>query len=464
MSEVSEELVHTLTVNQITADDIESVLFLSDLNNEKEISGILNSENLPAFLNMATIFPQDHVLCLEAGSNFLSYGLSYLSQPEKLVVTYDVSLGLAAPNPEIFREKWNIVSDLLDGYDHTEPENVITSLENPPFLANSFDVIIGDLVGSQNHEKLTSSVQNQSSDINYREFEQVLFNSSDLLKEGGRLVLAIRADWILKSWPLLEKLGLQLEYPEWGIEFSDFPEPDSSVALRFIKKDNIDSSRQKKSVLSLMAKFSIDTLYAHKADEVFPYSEIVRTDSEPFLDLTRKTDSEQYFFDINTTNELIRLARGETAFLVTPSLAIKSVGNGQTGVLFEQDSRALRQLGLLPNSKIKPQKYDLKVGLHRLIKNKYNFKFDTVICDPPFTKIKPNILARDIHELLKVDNGTAYIIYPAKDIAKLKREMDKLGFQLEEDWEKPTINYAQPPKMVRIHGVQAIQVYKFVYN
>ena len=95
---------------------------------------------------------------------------------------------------------------------------------------------------------------------------------------------------------------------------------------------------------------------------------------------------------------------------------------------------------------------------------RYLNKFDRVICDPPFN-IKLDVLSKDIAELLKHDNSSmAYIVFPNKDKASLINAMKIIGMYLVAEPNHINIEYARPPKIVRIHGKDAIQVYKFSFR
>lgn len=109
-------------------------------------------------------------------------------------------------------------------------------------------------------------------------------------------------------------------------------------------------------------------------------------------------------------------------------------------------------------------KYDLNKGLTKLLQNKYMKKFDRVICDPPFD-IKLDVLASNIDELLKTDDkSVAYVVFPSSRKTHLKNAMVEKGLFINEENGNIGIVYAKPPKIVRVHGRDAIQLYKFTYH
>ncbi|HWT76880.1 MAG TPA: hypothetical protein VN258_19440, partial [Mobilitalea sp.] len=139
------------------------------------------------------------------------------------------------------------------------------------------------------------------------------------------------------------------------------------------------------------------------------------------------------------------------------SVARYAYQEGKNIVLFERDNR------FRENGGMKFVKYDLYKGLTKLMHNKYLNKFDHVICDPPFN-IKLDVLSNDITELLKHDKSSiAYIIFPRKQKAGLVNVMKMNGMHLIEDPDQISIEYAKPPKIVRLYGRDAIQLYKFSY-
>jgi 16S rRNA G966 N2-methylase RsmD len=131
--------------------------------------------------------------------------------------------------------------------------------------------------------------------------------------------------------------------------------------------------------------------------------------------------------------------------------------DGKNIILFERDNRFRENGGL------KYVKYDLYKGLPKLLHNKYLHAFDKVICDPPFN-IKLNVLADDIDELLKNNkHSMAYIIFPSKDKASLVNAMKRKCLYIVDESNQISIEYVRPPKIVRINGIGAIQLYKFTY-
>jgi 16S rRNA G966 N2-methylase RsmD len=198
-------------------------------------------------------------------------------------------------------------------------------------------------------------------------------------------------------------------------------------------------------------------LFAHKNNLIFPYVELQEYSSDAYIEIGQNIEYMQYFFTMETTFNLTKLCNDYTACLVTPSVAQCAYKEGKNIVLFEQDNRFRENKGL------KYIKYDLYKGLTKLLYNRYLNKFDTVICDPPFN-IRLDILSRDIAELLKHDKSSiAYIVFPNKDKANLINAMKIIGMHLIEEPNKVSIEYAKPPKIVRVQGKDAIQLFKFSF-
>lgn len=415
----------------------------------------VTADTVIPFIHMAGITETDLVLDMTPHSDMLLCALAYAARPKTLIV---VDFGVPENDiqgiPAAIPGQWSEEKSLLDHYDHTEPGFLAADIRQPPFAPGTFDCVVGDLAAG--HGQAVSE---------YKTFERLLFHARDILRANGRLVTTVKADWILKSWGLLEELGLQLEYPQWQTELGTVREPDSPVALRFVKKMVIDMPQQRRSVLALMERYSITPLTAHKRNVIFPYAQVVETRADPYLDMQRREEKEQYFFDAETTDRLAGLCGDNTAFLVTPSIAIRANDASRKGVLFEGDGRPLRMLAERRTRTVRPQKYDLNAGLHRLIIGKYLHAHDTVICDPPFTRVKPDILARDIDELLQPgERSAAYVVFPARRIRQLAAAMRQYGLNLEDGWQKPPVRYNHPPRMVRNFGDDAIQIYKFSKN
>ncbi len=155
---------------------------------------------------------------------------------------------------------------------------------------------------------------------------------------------------------------------------------------------------------------------------------------------------------------MARLCDGFTACLVTPSVAKYAFELKRNIVLFERHNRFRENGGL------KFVKYDLYQGLTKLLQNKYARRFNTIICDLPFD-IDLKVLSNDIIELLKPErNSAVYIVFPAKQKAVLIHAMESKGLHIFEKDEKIIIEYAKPPKIVRVNGREAIQLYKFIYG
>ena len=59
--------------------------------------------------------------------------------------------------------------------------------------------------------------------------------------------------------------------------------------------------------------------------------------------------------------------------------------------------------------------------------------------------------------------SVAYIVFPSNRMASLINIMNTNGLVYIEDVNKISIEYAKPPKIVRVNGKDAIQLFKFTF-
>jgi hypothetical protein len=66
--------------------------------------------------------------------------------------------------------------------------------------------------------------------------------------------------------------------------------------------------------------------------------------------------------------------------------------------------------------------------------------------------------------LLKPDkNSIAYVVFPEHRKASLINAMKLKEFSLVDEESRMVIGYGRPPKLVRVYGKDAIQLFKFIY-
>ncbi|WP_346940646.1 hypothetical protein [uncultured Clostridium sp.] len=417
------------------------------------ISNIFGLNKALSFINFACINDTDNVITIGSHLEITTLLISYIYAPQKLVTQIsDTNCGI---NNGLLKN----INELLSGYKYTEIISSNFDIGLIEYEKESFDVAI---VGFVNLINISEEVQinrfSLESGIEYEMFEKLLAKSSKLLKKDGRLIVLTKPGWILKLWSLIHDLGLQLEYDSYSLYIDSNRHPNEFIWLRFIKRDvNVNLELHKRNILSLMNDNNIDRLYAHRNNLIFPYVEPSYSNSEAYVKLNQNLEYMQYFFSVETTANLGELCEGYTACLVTPSVARYAYKTNKNIVLFERDNRFRENGGL------KFVKYDLNIGLTKFLQNKYLKKFDRVICDPPFD-IKLDVLANDIVELLKQDRkSVVYIIFPNNRKISLINSMKARGLLLEEETQKISIEYARPPKIVRVNGKDAIQLYKFTY-
>ena len=420
--------------------------------------GAYDLENIIPLVNMGCIKESDNVLILASKIEEITGAISYLYAPNQLMAT---KIDLENSDEEwrlTVESNWKDIRELLDYYAYTEPTFFQLTKIDSKHKSNKFDIVIGGYCEEELEGREYGRFDfdgGTACDI----FLRILINSHEVLNNEGRLIVLARPSWILKSWELLHKLGLQLEYQQYHLYSNDKREPNALVWLRFIKAaEGFDVEKQKRNLLALMEANNIDRLYAHRNNLIFPYVELSYKNAEVYVQVEQNLEYLQYFFSAETTKSLADLCEGYTACLVTPSIAVRAYNDNKNVVLFERDNRFREKKGL------KFVKYDLEKGLTEFTKRKYCKKFERVICDPPFD-ISLDVLARDIEELLKTHKDSiAYVVFPDKRKVSLVNAMKAKGLSLVEEQGKINIEYGRPPKLVRMYGKQAIQIYKFLYD
>lgn len=416
-------------------------------------SGLFGLEHSRTINIMGCILESDKVLLIGESLLLAALLISYLYTPERLEL-----LGTEFSEQVIGCKRKSSLHYLLGDYHCSEL--IFGGNDREPMLEQGvYDVVISGYA-DQPEGRLKMPLERflLEAGTEYEQFEKYLVSSDQLLKTNGRWIVLAKPGWILKSWELIQDRGLQLEYDQFHLYTELNRHPNAFLWLRFIKnKDYFSQEQQKKNLLSMMEDNGVDRLYAHRNQLRFPYAELSYSKSEAYVDLKQNAQYLQYFFSVETTKSLAELCTGYTACLVTPSVAQCAYRNHKNVVLFERDNRFLENGGL------KFVKYDLNKGLTKFVRNKYANKFDRVICDPPFD-INLNTLAEDIQELIRLkDSSTVYVVFPDSRRVSLINSMRLKGF-IYNDSEKITIEYARPPKIVRVGGKNAIQLYKFIYT
>lgn len=428
-------------------------IILEDEKKDAMLSKILSENNAFKIINFGCIKETDHVLVMTNYHEIITWIISYIYVANRIVSR------TAQPSCYIDESKWEDFHHLLDGYQYTKPVFIHNDDKTANGLKQTFDVaIVGHLNSLRLKEEKPMGRFHLETGDDYMQFEKHLIKISSDLKDSGVLIILSKPGWILKIWSLLDSLTLQLDYNNYKLYVDGYRGPNTFVWLRFIKC-SYDSNPEinKRNVLNLMRDNNIDRLFAHKNNLLFPYVELRENPADAYVDLSQNSEYMQYFFTIETTMILSKLCGNYTACLVTPSVARCAHKEGKNIVLFERDNRFRENGGL------KYIKYDLNKGLTKLLYTRYLNKFDRVICDPPFN-IRLDILAKDIVELLKHDKSSmAYIVFPNKDRASLINAMKRSGMYYIDEPNLINIEYARPPKIVRIHGKDAIQVYKFSF-
>jgi hypothetical protein len=452
-----------LNINYATEADVISALELIFVqeNMETASSDFREIYESLLFCNMACTLETDKIILTGSQLDMAAIILSYIYTPDKLII-YQEKKESCFSNGLGLLEK---AKQLLSGYISRQPACLYGKKNSPELEFGTFDVVVASCFDEEREKQeicrkdvIPYNRYLLETGIEFERCKNSIINAGNWLKEEGRLIVLTKPAWILKLWNLLSDLGLQLEYDSYRLYTGTNKHPNVFIWLRFIKiKENFNEELQKKNILALMNDNDIDRLYAHRNLLRFPYAELSYTNSQGYINLEQNQEYMQYFFSHETTKELAMLCEDYTACLVTPSVAQYAYRSNKDIVLFERDNRFRENKGL------NYVKYDLNKGLTKFMQNKYSHKFDRVICDPPFD-IRLDLLAYDIYELLKRNEKSAvYIIFPESRKVSLFKEMQKRGLSYVPESENITIEYAKPPKIVRVNGKRAIQLYKFAF-
>jgi hypothetical protein len=471
---------------------LEDIITAFELIHEQDRSNDLKNkifgiDTILSFINFGCIKNTDNVYIVSNESEIISFIISYLYTPDKIVtnvitnktcnnkINYSNTRNKIISNNIIsnniinksrkksyhnhIKQRWKWFHQLLMGYQYTK--NIVMRDDRISLnyiVGLSFDVAIVRIHFWHNQPfiKLNDRFAMELGE-EYELFEKYLKETSENLTVNGVLILLARPCWILKVWNQLDDLNLVLDYQDYHLYIDNTRDPNTFVWLKLVKSKDINLDMKKKNILNLMSDNNIDRLYAHRNNLLFPFVILNNDKVEAYIDLDQNLEYMQYFFTLETTRSLANLCDGFTACLVTPSVAQCAFKEGKNIILFERDNR------FRVNGGLKFVKYDLNKGLSNLLNNKYLHKFDKVICDPPFN-IKLDVLANDIHELLKQEKGSvAYVVFPSKEKAKLISAMKSKQLFLVEETNRISIEYARPPKIVRVNGKDAIQIFKFKY-
>lgn len=435
-------------------------LVYGDKNTNVLASKAFGMFNTISFINFGCIKNTDKVLIISSEIDTITWGISYIYTPQKLISS-KISLNEDINELSLLeKKKWRDINELLEACIHTKPNFTNRNIDSVEYEDKGFDVFIAGYINeAEAFEEIATNRFNLQIGIEYDMFEKLINKSKNTLKKDGVLLMLCKPGWILKSWNLIHEIGLQLEYDNYRLYIDNYRNANTYVWLRFVKKEkDLNVDLQKRNVLDLMDDNGIDRLFAHRNNLRFPYVELSYSNSEAYIKLNQNLEYMQYFFSVETTTNLANLCEGYTACLVTPSIAQHAHKVNKNVVLFDRDNRFRENKGL------SFVKYDLYIGLTKFMKNKYSNKFNRVICDPPFD-IKLDILAKDIVELLKQrKDSIVYIVFPYSRKASLINAMKAKGLLLNEENRTMNIEYAKPPKIVRVYGKQAIQLFKFSYE
>lgn len=419
------------------------------LEEHPEIKSNMTLSEALSLVSICCITQSDRVLLACPDTTMIAFILSYLYFPDCLLLM----------NKENSNSQLDYYNEYLQILLHNASPSSYTLLKVnhiSHIKNNCFDVILSSYY--TNSTIMIAEYNSRFEMILGEEYTAFLTNiegASKKLKHGGRLLILTRICWILTIWEKLETYQLQLEYQEYHYYLQPEGNPNRFVWLRFsYQKQGVDIENQKRNIQLLMSDNNIDRLYAHRNNCLFPYAFVVNEKEDSYVSIEQNQWNLQYFFTAGTTKELTALCQGYTACLVVPSIALCAYEENRNIVLFEIDNR-FRQNGTL-----KYVKYDLNKGLNSLTVRKYGKKFDTLICDPPFN-ISLTRLATNVQELISnASESRIYIIYPRNRRNLLVNAFKTEGFYLYQEG-RIAINYARPPKLVRMEGKDAIQLYEF---
>lgn len=451
-----------------TLDDITTAIEIIHEHHisENSLQESLQISDILPIINIGCIKETDHVLVATSDIELFTWIISTFYMPKRLVVNHLHSINDKRELIADLKQRWNDFIQYFDGYRRAEPSfessdvDNLKHLYNDMFMEESFDVVF---FGYNIRNEFDEEHPNHGDRFHletgekFETFQCLLTEAARIVKVSCKVLLLSKPGWILKVWEQLHKLGLELEYHDYPCYVSSTRSPSASVWIRFVKRESydFDIEKQKRNILSLMQDNHIDRLYAHRNDLRFPYVELSYKNSETFIQMDQRYKFMQYFFSLETTVQLAELCIGNTACLVTPSIAVYSHQRGKNVTLFENDTRFKQEV-------TKFVKYDLNIGLTKFTYGKYIHKFNVVICDPPFN-VNLDILAKDIQELIKLEvSSIVYIVFPEVRKISLIRAMERNGLIISEEGKPIVLEYAKPPQVVRINGKKAIQLYKFI--
>lgn len=422
------------------------------LQNSKDNSERQLVDTMVQVASISAATSEDQVLVAINHAKLLILLLSYYYLPKQLLVKPVLE------SQEEYREYLQRLLPNKNGYQSTNPKWVTASIPCHCIKNTKFNLILYEAESDElacSEEPSEWNRYDMLLGVEFVECQSFLKDIHHIMNRGGRLVIKLRACWFLLLWQQLEVEQLQLEYQEYHIYMKQPIHPNRMVWLRFSYKEQFyDRHKQEQNLLRLMKDNYIDCLYANRNQCLFPYHSIMKQKSDQYLTLQQNRSNLQYFFTEDTTLRLAQLCEGYVACLVVPSIAVYAYSQGRHLVLFEKDNR------FRSKKEMKYVKYDLNLGLNPLIRRRYEHKFDTVICDPPFN-IKLDCLAKDIKELIKLNAvSKAYVVYPKNREGLLCQAMERLGF-MHQSFDFGLVEYIKPPKLVHIEGKDAIRVYQF---
>lgn len=414
-------------------------------------------DNVLSITSLACIKHSDRVIVAVPEVDIMASAIAFMYYPQELVAYHPVPYNASQLSAPIAKKNIENINILLSGYTYRLPCFLDMAQQDEALEKEHFDAsIIGYMDVAEGSTDVPDTRFGLDIRTDYEVFAGLLNRHATALKDNGILIALCKPVWILKAWKLIQELGLQLEYESYRFYEGDERHRNVRVWLRFSKNVNgFDVEAQKKSMQLLMRDNGIDRLFAHRNNLTYPYVVLYENNPEAAVYVEQNLKNMQYFFTADTTKRLSDLCQGYTACLVTPSVALCACSLRKNVVLFEMDNRFRQKRG------VKFVKYDLYTGLTKLLQNKYQHRFDTVICDPPFN-MNLNKLAEDIVELIKPSkDSVVYVVFPRGRKASLVSAMKIKGLKLIESCEKLSIEYACPPKLVRMEGRDAIQLFQF---
>jgi len=169
--------------------------------------------------------------------------------------------------------------------------------------------------------------------------------------------------------------------------------------------------------------------------------------------MNENRDNQQYFFTDETTRRLCLLADNLAACLCVPSVALHT-----KAILLDIDTR-FKELTRFVF-------YDLCRGLHSRHRKNTNYlknleyRFKTVLCDPPFSFVTPHIIAKNIDALLDWSGeSVAYVCYPCSGFDALLAAFESFGFAGSDSG--VALEYNDAPRGMGKGEPKEIRLYRF---